>query len=143
MASRAAQGDTVRVHYTGKLDDGTVFDSSRDGEPLEFTLGTGQVIPGFESAVLGLAVGESRSARLSPEDAYGERDDDMMLEVGRDMLPAGLDPKVGEMLTMQEPGGNVVQVVVAEVGPEAIVLDANHPLAGKPLTFELELVEIV
>lgn len=142
MAS-AAHGDTVRVHYTGKLDDGSVFDSSRGGEPLEFTIGSGQVISGFDQAVTGLDVGQSRTVRMEAAEAYGERDEDLVLEVGRDMLPSDLEPKVGESLMMQEPGGGVLQVVVTEVSDTAIVLDANHPLAGKALTFDVELVEIV
>lgn len=139
----ASPGDTVRVHYTGKLDDGSVFDSSRDREPLEFTLGTGQVIPGFETAVLGLEIGKSRTHRIEAEDAYGPHDEEMLMEVLRSLLPKDMDPKVGDVLLVRDGEGREVQVVVAEAGAETLVFDGNHPLAGKALTFEIELVEIV
>jgi FKBP-type peptidyl-prolyl cis-trans isomerase 2 len=138
----ASQGDTVHVHYTGTLDDGSVFDSSEGRDPLEFTLGAGAVIAGFEKAVEGLAVGEKVEARLAPEEAYGPRQDDLVMNVPREQLPEQMDPAVGDQLAMQTTTGQTVPVTVVQTTDEAIAVDANHPLAGKALTFELELVRI-
>ncbi|MEJ2666930.1 MAG: peptidylprolyl isomerase [Deinococcales bacterium] len=138
----ARSGDTVRVHYVGRLDDGTVFDSSREHEPLEFTVGAGEVISGFDRAVEGMEVGEAREARIEVDDAYGERRDDLVLDVPRDQVPEGLDIEPGMRLELSQPDGEAVPVTVADIGDETVTLDANHPLAGQPLTFELELVEI-
>jgi peptidylprolyl isomerase len=138
----ARSGDTVRVHYVGRLDDGTVFDSSREHEPLEFTVGAGEVISGFDRAVEGMEVGEAREARIEVDDAYGERRDDLVLDVPRDQVPEGLDIEPGMRLELRQPDGEAVPVTVADIGDETVTLDANHPLAGQPLTFELELVEI-
>lgn len=140
--STAKQGDTVQIHYTGKLDDGTVFDSSEGREPLAVTLGEGQVIPGFEAAALGMEVGETKEARLDVADAYGERRDDLLLEVPREQLPDELEVEVGTPLQLQQPDGQAVPVTVAKLDDEQVVLDANHPLAGQPLIFELTLVAI-
>lgn len=140
--AEAKQGDTVKVHYTGKLEDGTVFDSSKQDEPLEFTIGQGQIIPGFEKAVLGMNPGESKTVEVTPEDAYGPHRDEMVVEVNREALPANLDAQVGQQLQIQkEDGGNVI-VMVTDTSDSSITLDGNHPLAGKDLTFDLELVEI-
>ena len=142
MAETAQQGNTVSVHYTGTLDSGDVFDSSREREPLEFTVGNGQVIPGFDRAVEGLAVGESRKVRLDPGEAYGEPREDLVVEVPRSQFPPQGDPEVGMQVQVQvAPGQNRV-ATVAEVDEEAITLDLNHPLAGKALTFDVELVGI-
>lgn len=138
----AKRGDTVRVHYTGRLNDGTVFDSSREREPLEFTVGAGEVIPGFEEAVEGMEVGEAREARLGAGDAYGERRDDLMLDLPKEQVPEGLDITPGMRLELRQPDGQAVPVTVVEIGDESVTLDANHPLAGQELNFELELVEI-
>lgn len=143
MAREAQSGDTVRVHYTGTLDDGTVFDSSRDDEPIEFELGSGEVIDGFDRAVSGLEVGESREVELEPEDAYGQRSDDLVIEVDRGDLPDDLDPEVGQTLAVEGADGEEMAAWVAEVGEDAITVDLNHPLAGRTLTFEVELVEFV
>lgn len=140
--SKAKQGDTVLVHYTGRLDDGTVFDSSDGREPLEFTIGEGQVIPGFEQAVDGLAVGEKKEARIPPEKAYGPRSDQLVLSVQPDRFPQDVEPKVGQRFTMTTDDGQQIPVMVTEAGSEAVKIDANHPLAGEPLTFDLELVRI-
>jgi len=142
MARQAEDGDAVAVHYTGSLDDGTVFDSSREGEPIQFEVGSGQVIPGFEAAVRGLEVGESVETRLEPEEAYGPRRDDLVMEVERSNLPDDLDPDVGEALAVQVEEGQEATAYVTEVGEEAVTLDLNHPLAGRTLHFEVELVEI-
>lgn len=138
----AKQGDTVKVHYTGKLEDGTVFDTSREREPLEFTIGEGKVIPGFEAAVIGMEAGKSRSATVPPEQAYGERRTDRILTVEREQFPEDLDPQVGQQLEVKQPDGQAVPVTVARVSDADVTLDANHPLAGRELTFEMELVEI-
>ena len=142
MAQKAQQGDTVAVHYTGKLDSGEVFDSSQGRDPLEFTVGSGQVIPGFDQAVDGLEVGESREVRIEPDDAYGEPRDDLMVDVDRDQLPNDADPEIGQQVQVQvAPDQNRVATIAA-VDEDSITLDLNHPLAGQPLTFEVELVEI-
>ena len=138
--SRATQGNTVRVHYKGTLDDGTVFDSSEGIDPIEFTLGAGIVIPGFEQAVLGMAPGESKTIKIPSSEAYGEHRPDLVVEVPRAALPEGVT--VGTMLEAGEPGASF-EVVVTEIGEDSATLDANHPLAGKDLTFDLTLVEIV
>jgi peptidylprolyl isomerase len=138
----AQPGHSVKVHYTGRLDDGTVFDSSQDRDPLAFTLGTGEVIPGFEQAVLGMSVGETRTHRIEAEEAYGEHRDEMVLRVEREQLPPDLHPEAGQQLQIQQSSGEVIPVVVTDVDSDSITLDANHPLAGQPLTFEIELVEV-
>lgn len=140
--SEATQGDTVRVHYTGKLDDGSVFDSSRDGDPLEFTLGAGQVISGFEEAVAGMVPGDTTETEIPPEKGYGARQDDAVVEIPAERLPDDMDPEVGDRLEAQRQDGQVLLVEVVGVGDESVTVDANHPLAGKTLTFEIELVEI-
>lgn len=139
--TQAHTGDTVRVHYTGKLGDGEVFDSSRDRDPLEFTLGGGQVIAGFDDAVTGMKPGDEKTVTIPAEQAYGPRRDEMVGEVPRAQFPPNIEPQVGQQLQMQQNGQNFV-VTVADVSDEVVRLDANHPLAGKDLTFELELVEI-
>jgi len=142
VAQTAQQGDTVAVHYTGKLDDGEVFDSSRERDPLEFEVGGGQVIPGFDKAVEGLEVGESREVRLEPEDGYGEPREDLVVDVDRDQFPTDAEPEVGRQVQVQvAPGQNRV-ATITEIEDESITLDLNHPLAGKPLTFDVELLEI-
>jgi peptidylprolyl isomerase len=140
--AEAKQGDTVHVHYTGRLADGTTFDSSQDRDPLEITLGQGAVIPGFEKAVEGMAVGDQKTAAIPVDEAYGPRRDELVMDVPRTQLPDGLDPKPGEQLRMQTPDGQAVPVVVADASDETIKIDANHPLAGKDLTFDLLLVKI-
>lgn len=140
--STAKQGDSVQIHYTGKLDDGTVFDSSEGRDPLNITLGEGEVIPGFEQAAVGMEVGETKEARLDVDEAYGERRDDLLLEVPREQLPDGLDVEVGTPLQLQQPDGNAVPVTVTALDEQQVTLDANHPLAGQPLTFEMTLVDI-
>jgi peptidylprolyl isomerase len=140
--AQAQQGDTVQVHYTGRLRDGTTFDSSQDRDPLEITLGQGAVIPGFEKAIQGMAVGDQKTAEIPSDDAYGPRRDELVMEVPRTQLPEGMDPKPGEQLRMQTPDGQAVPVVVAETNEEAVRIDANHPLAGEDLTFDLLLVKI-
>lgn len=139
----ARAGDTVRVHYTGTLDDGAVFDSSRGKDPLEFTIGDGSLIPGFEKAVVGMSPGERVTTKVEAADAYGERRDDLVVEIERDELPDDLEPSLGQQLRMQIEGGQVIVVRVAEVRDSSVTVDANHPLAGQALEFDIELVEIV
>ncbi|MEX2671466.1 MAG: peptidylprolyl isomerase [Phycisphaeraceae bacterium] len=141
MAS-AKQGDTVKVHYTGKLTDGTVFDSSLQREPITFTLGEGQIIPGFEKAVEGMEPGEKTSITIPADEAYGQRDEEAVAKIERSQLPEDLKPEVGQQLQVQKPDGQPVAVRVAEVDDDSITIDTNHPLAGKDLAFELELVEV-
>ena len=135
-------GKTVKVHYKGTLGDGTVFDSSEGRDPLSFEIGSEQVIPGFEAAVAAMGVGDTQTITLACADAYGEANEDMVGLVPRDSLPDELEPEVGMMLQMESPDG-AVPVRVVEVAEETITLDANHPLAGEDLTFELTRVEIV
>ncbi len=141
--TQAKSGDTVRIHYTGTLDDGTQFDSSAGRDPLEFALGGGQVIPGFDSAVDGMAIGDNKTVTIQPEEAYGQRHEQLVQQVSRSALPDDMEPAVGMQLQSQSPEGQVMMLVVTEVEEESITVDANHPLAGQALTFDIELVEIV
>jgi len=140
--SQAKSGDTVHVHYTGKLGDGSVFDSSEGRDPLSFELGKGMVVPGFEKAVTGMEVGEQKTVTFPSEEAYGPRLDQLTFTVPRDNLPEGYDPKEGEMLRMETRDGRQMDVVVTGADEESVQLDANHPLAGHDLTFDVELVKI-
>ncbi len=140
--SKAEKGSKVKVHYIGTFADAEVFDSSEGREPLEFTLGEGMVIPGFEDAVLGLAVDESKKIEIKAAEAYGEIRDDLFVEVERTQLPQEVAPEVGMQLQVGHPDGSMGIVTVVEVGEKMVKLDANHPLAGKDLNFELTLVEI-
>ena len=138
----AKRGDTVSVHYKGTLDDGTIFDSSEGGEPISFTLGEGQVIPGFETAVEGMSIGDEKTQRIDSENAYGPRRDELVFRVGREQLPDGSEVEVGDVLRIGFPDGSTANVQVAQMDDASLTLDANHPLAGKNLTFELRLVAI-
>lgn len=138
----AKDGNTVKVHYTGKLDDGTIFDTSVEREPLEFTIGAGQIIPGFEEAVRRMQVGQVKTVTIPADEAYGPHNEDMVLVVERDKLPENLNPVVGQRLQKQQENGNMDVVVVTDFSDTTITLDANHPLAGKALKFEIELVEM-
>ena len=139
----AREGDTVRVHYTGKRDDGTEFDSSAGGEPLKFTIGMGQVIPGFEEAVIGMKPGESKTVEIPVDKAYGPRDEELVMEVEREKLPPEVKVEVGESFQMRQEGGRTVKFKITDVSESTVTLDGNHALAGKDLTFEIELVEIL
>ena len=138
---RAKNGDTVRVHYTGTLADGRVFDSSNGGEPMEFTVGAGQVIPGFDDAVTGMQVGEEKSVTIPADSAYGPRRDELMLEVDRSQFPPQVEPEIGQQFRLGQ-GDQTLVVTVKDVTDDRVTLDANHPLAGEDLTFSLELVAI-
>jgi len=140
---QAKTGDTVRVHYTGRLEDGTVFDTSLDREPVEFVLGAGQVIPGFEEAVVGMTPGESKIVKILAEQAYGPYQPELVLEIDRDRIPPDLDLEIGLQLMLRQPQVGLVPVRVTKLTESTVTLDANHPLAGEDLTFDIQLVEIV
>ena len=141
--SEAKTGDKVKVHYSGKLADGTQFDTSANQEPLEFTVGAGEVIAGCEEAVVGMNPGDTKTATINADEAYGDYDDELILEVERDQFPPEITPEVGQRLQLHQPDGEVFGAVVTAVDDQTVTLDANHPLAGQDLTFEIELVEIV
>lgn len=138
----ATKGNTVKVHYTGKLNDGTIFDSSEDREPMEFVVGDGNMIKGFDNAVQGMQVGEDKSVLIPSEEAYGDKREDMMVDVPIDQVPADIKPEVGMDLSIQNQDGQPMPVKVVQVDAEKITLDANHPLAGQDLTFQIKIVEI-
>ncbi len=138
----AKNGDQVSVHYTGTLTDGTIFDTSRDRDPLAFTIGAGQVIAGFNSAVEGMEIGDVRTVKIEAKDAYGEYRDEWAIVVNPSDIPPEIQPEVGMDLEMHQSDGGSIPVRVTEVTKESITLDANHPLAGMDLTFEIELVSV-
>ena len=135
----AKTGDTVKVHYTGTLADGTEFDTSIGSEPLEFTIGQGKLITGFEQAVIGMQVGESKTITIPTDQAYGQRSDDLIVEIGRDELSPDIEPEVG--MQLQSSQGDMIATII-EVTETTIKIDTNHPLAGQDLTFDIELIEI-
>jgi peptidylprolyl isomerase len=138
----AKKGDSVKVHYTGTLEDGTQFDSSVDLKPLEFTLGSGQVIVGFDEAITGMEPGEKKNVTIPVDRAYGQRNEEMVISTPRNQVPSDITPEVGQQLQLAGPNNQPIMVKIVEVTDEHIQLDANPPLAGKVLTFELELVSI-
>lgn len=140
--SKAKDGDTVKVHYTGKLEDGTVFDSSKEGEPLELTIGAGNVIEGFEKGVIGMERGDSKTVTVPPEGAYGSVNEELVATVKKENFPENITPAIGEQLQLKQQDGNIVNVTITEVRGDTVTLDANHPLSGKTLIFDIELVEI-
>lgn len=136
------KGDTIKVHYHGKLVDGTTFDSSEGREPLEFEVGGGMVIPGFDEGVAGMIIGEKKTVQIPADEAYGPKQEDMVMEFPRDKFPEDMVPEVGLQLNMSNGQGQNFPVVIVEVQEAVVILDANHPLAGQDLIFDLELVEI-
>ena len=136
------EGDIACVHYTGKLESGEVFDSSKSRDPLEFAVGSGQLIKGFDRAVVGMKKGDKKNIHLEPAEAYGERDEKRMQNVPKNMLPKEPEPKEGMMLTIKTPTGQMFPAKIEKVEKETVVIDFNHPLAGKKLNFEIELVDI-
>jgi peptidylprolyl isomerase len=136
-------GDVVRVHYTGKLTNGEQFDSSEGREPLEFTVGAGQMIKGFDDAMPGMSVGEKKTINILPGDAYGEKDEQAMIEFPKANIPPDMKLEKGMQLQLRNENGQPFPVTVAEIKDEVVVLDANHMLAGKELVFDIELMEIV
>jgi peptidylprolyl isomerase len=141
--AKAKSRDTVKVHYTGKLDDGNVFDSSAGREPIEFTIGANKVIPGFEEAVIDMELGESKTIKISAEQAYGNYDEALVSTVKRSVFPGDMEPEVGQRLTAKQADGRAIHVTVTDVSEGDVTIDANHPLAGEDLTFDIELVEIL
>ncbi|WP_209330704.1 FKBP-type peptidyl-prolyl cis-trans isomerase [Lunatimonas salinarum] len=141
--SVASKGNTVKVHYKGTLKDGTVFDSSENREPLEFVVGDGRMIKGFDAAVNGMSLGEDKTVTIPSVEAYGEKREDMMLDVPLDQVPPEIKPEVGMDLSIQNQMGQPTPVKVVHVDEQKITLDANHPLAGEDLIFDIKLVEIV
>lgn len=140
--TQAQQGNIVRVHYTGRLDDGSVFDSSEGGEPLEFTIGQGQMIPGFEQGVVGMELGESRTVVIAADQAYGVYQPQGVIEVDRSEIPPTIQLEVGLQLQATGPDGRPAQLTVIELSEDKVKMDGNHPLAGKDLTFEIEVIGI-
>ena len=138
----ARVGDLVSVHYTGKLVSGEVFDSSRNRDPLEFKLGNRELITGFEAGVVGMKPGESKSLTLLPAEAFGDRREDLVVELPKDEFPQHIDPSVGLQLKLTNAGGTDLTVVITDVGNESVTLDGNHPMAGKTVVFDIELLEI-
>jgi peptidylprolyl isomerase len=141
--SQAQDGNTVKVHYTGRLDDGSIFDTSDGRDPLEFKIGEGQVLSDFEQAVIGMTPGDSKNAMIPSEKAYGPRHEEMVIVVDRENVPQDVKPQVGQQLQIRDQQGQVFYVLVTEVTEANVTLDANHPLAGQDLTFEIKLMEIV
>ena len=141
--AQAKTGDTVKVHYTSKLDDGTVFDSSANREPLEFKIGEGQLIADFEQAVVGMNPGDSKTVQIAADNAYGQYHEEMVIELDRKDLPENLEPKVDQKLQVRQESGQEFVVTVTEVTKTSVTLDGNHPLAGKDLVFDIQLSEII
>jgi peptidylprolyl isomerase len=141
--AQAKTGDTVKVHYTGKLDDDTIFDTSADHEPLEFTIGEGKVIPDFEQAVIGMNPGDTKNIHIPYDKAYGQHHKEMVMVVERSEFPEDLKPEVNQRLQVRQQNGEVFAVTVTDVSESKVTLDGNHPLAGKDLVFDIELSEIV
>lgn len=135
-------GDTVQVHYKGTLGDGEVFDSSEGRQPLEFTVGSGQVIAGFDKAVMDMEPGQSKTVNIPVDEAYGERSQEALISIPRTEFPDDIAPEIGQELQLSDDQGHIFPVVVAEVADDHVILDANHPLAGKDLTFEISLVSV-
>jgi peptidylprolyl isomerase len=143
QATQATPGDTVLFHYTGSLKDGTVFDSSSGRDPLRVTLGSGQVIPGVDEALVGMAPGEEKTVTVAADEAYGQRRPELLHEVQREAIPPEVDLEVGKQLEGRDTAGQRLRLTVVEVADDTVTLDANHPLAGQDLEFELQLVQIV
>lgn len=142
MTQKVKKGDTVKVHYTGRFDDGEVFDSSQGREPLQFKVGTGDIIKGLEKAVLGMQPGEKKNVTVNPEEGYGNHNKKLLMEMPKERIPEDISPEKGMPLQLVNKQGKAIPVVVNEILDKSVRLDANHPLAGKVLFFDLELVEI-
>ena len=141
--ARAKRGDRVKIHYTGKLEDGSVFDSSSERGPLEFVIGEGRIIPGLEQAVIGMNPGESKNIKIPEENAYGPYNEKIVMEVEKAFFPHNLKPEVGQQLQVPQENDNPIIVIVTKVSDTKVTLDGNHPLSGKNLTFDLQLIEII
>jgi FKBP-type peptidyl-prolyl cis-trans isomerase 2 len=138
--TQAKQGDTVQVHFVGTLEDGTVFSTTRNGDPFEFTIGDGQVISAFEKGVEGMEIGETKDIKANPDEAFGPRREELVTDVEREALPDDVKPEVGQFWQVRQENGALVNVTVTDVKEEMVTIDANHPLAGKTLLFEVELL---
>jgi peptidylprolyl isomerase len=141
--SKVKAGDTISVHYTGTLEDGTVFDTSKERDPLQFEVSSGMMIPGFDAAVIDMAVGEDKTVKIPAAEAYGEPRDEMIATFPRSSFPAEITPEIGQQLALTTPSGQPLNVIVTKIEGEDITLDGNHFLAGKDLTFQIEVVEIL
>jgi len=141
--AQAKHGDTVKVHYTGRLEDGTVFATSAEREPLEFTIGESEIMSGFEEAVIGMIPEESKTTTIPSDKAYGPHHEEMVVEIEKDQFPPNINPQVGQQLQLSQASGQTLVVCVTDVSESTVTLDANHPLAGKDLTFEIRLVDVV
>ena len=141
--AQAKNGDTVKVHYTGKLEDGVVFDSSENREPLEFTIGEGKIIPGFEQAVIGMSLGESKTEKIPADQAFGPYREELIHEVDRQQIPVDVNLEVGKRLQFRHTNGRATQALVTDVSESKVTLDANHPLARSDLVFDIQLLEII
>ena len=140
--NKVKNGDKVKIHYTGKLKDGEIFDTSRENQPLEFIVGNREMMPGLETRVIGMEAGGKKSIEVPPEEAYGPRKEELVVEVKKSKFPNHIEPSLGQRLQMQVDNGNHIELAITEIREETITLDANHPLAGQTLFFDLELVEI-
>jgi peptidylprolyl isomerase len=140
--SNAQYGDTVTVHYTGKLENGDIFADSKDDDPIEITIGDGKYIPGFENGVIGMEVGEMKTVTLPPKEAFGTRSQELIMKAQRSQLPEHLVPALGKQFQVRNEDGNTFEVTITELDEETVTLDANHPLAGYTLTFNIHLVSI-
>ena len=141
--SKVKDGDTVKVHYTGKLENGDVFDSSRERDPFEFTVGNKAVIPGFEKGVVGMGVGDTKTIEIPPEEAYGAKQDELVVVVKKSEFPEDITPSIGQRLQIKQQDGNPVVVTITDLTEDNITLDANHPLAGYTLFFDVEVIDII
>ena len=141
--AEAKQGDTVKVHYTVRLEDGTILGSTTNHEPLQFTIGEGEILPGFEEAIVGMNPGESKTVQVPADGAFGPHQEEMIVVAGRNRLPADLKPKAGESLLFRQEDGKTITVMVTDVSESSVTIDANHPLAGKELTFNIQFIEIL
>ena len=140
--SLAKNGDKVKVHFTGKLENGKIFDTSKDSKPLEFTIGAGEMMPGFEKGIIGMTTGDTRTFTVLPEEAYGSRRVELVATVEKSHFPPDITPTIGQPLQITTPDGEVLDLVITSIDGDMVTIDANHPLAGESLLFEVELVEI-
>lgn len=140
--STVKQGDKIKVHYTGKMEDGSIFDSSENREPLEFTVGSGMLIKGFDDGVVGMNTGETKTINIPAEEAYGAYNEEMVFDFDRSMAPQGAEPEIGEHVQLEGPNGEQMMATIIGKTEAAFIMDCNHPLAGKNLIFEIKLVEI-
>lgn len=140
--SEARNGDRVKVHYTGKLWDGRILGSTENNQPVEFTIGSGQIVPGIEKGIIGMEVGERKTITIPPEDGFGPRREELVVDVNKSELPENMEPAIGQRVRMPHDDGQNIDLVITDVAEDTITLDANHPLAGRMLLFDLELVAI-